>query len=322
MAFHNVQFPSNISYGSRGGPGFRTQIISLDSGQERRVSRWSQARHGYDAAYGVREHEDLAALKRFYMARQGAAYSFRYKDWSDFRTTESGIHPNQGGEAIAADDQLVEVGDGATTAFQLVKRYTDGSVTRIRTITKPVASTVLVALDGVAASSGWSVDETTGILTFSVAPSDGVDISWGGEFDVHARFGESSDEILSATIDDFGSGSIPSIEIVEIVNGDSVTDEFYFGGSHVATLSNSLSLSESVGRVYSLDPDGSDRDLNLPVPDSETPSGGPWFYIHNSGSSGNLRLMAGNAIIDTVAIGELKQVLLSVDSGSYQWLVM
>ena len=41
-------------------------------------------------------------------------------------------------------DEALGTGDGATTAFQLVKRYASGSQTWVRTITKPVAGTVRV----------------------------------------------------------------------------------------------------------------------------------------------------------------------------------
>lgn len=320
MAFHNVQFPTNVNYGTSGGPGFQTQIISLDSGAERRVSRWSQPRHTFNAAFSIRKEADLSAVKTFYIARQGAANSFRYKDWSDLTTTEDGLDLRMKGTPIAPDDQLIASGNGVKTQFQLVKRYTNGGVTRVRTITKPIASTVKVAIDGAEQLAGWSVDETTGILTFSVAPANGAEITWGGEFDVHVRFGEAADELLNMTIDDFSTGSIPSIEMIEIVEPDAVTDEFFFGGSFVQALTKNLSLNESIGRVYSLDPNGQDRDLNLPIPDSETPSGGPWFYVNNRGGANNLRLVSQGALVDTVAPGETKQLLLSVSSNNFQWI--
>ncbi len=58
----------------------------------------------------------------------------------------------------------------------------------IRTITKPVAGTVQVYLDGVEQPSGWSVDTTTGLVTFGVPPTLGVEVTAGFEFDVPVRF--------------------------------------------------------------------------------------------------------------------------------------
>ena len=55
-------------------------------------------------------------------------------------------------------DQALGTGDGATTAFQLVKRYESGAQAWVRRIVKPVAGTVRVARGGVEAVSGWSVE--------------------------------------------------------------------------------------------------------------------------------------------------------------------
>ena len=34
MAFHEIRFPDNISWGARGGPERRTQVVELASGDE------------------------------------------------------------------------------------------------------------------------------------------------------------------------------------------------------------------------------------------------------------------------------------------------
>ena len=80
-------------------------------------------------------------------ARRGKAYGFRFKDWTDYKAT----------------GQLLGTGDGAIKAFQLVKRYPSGSIIEVRTITKPVTSTVRAYKDGVEQLAGWSVDVTTGL---------------------------------------------------------------------------------------------------------------------------------------------------------------
>lgn len=322
MAFHNTRFPVDISYESRGGPGFRTQVIELDSGQEQRVARWSQVRHRYDVRYGIRAHTQLSALKRFYVARQGAAYSFRYKDWSDFRTTISGISENQGGEALSATDQLVGSGDGSTTVFQLVKRYTDGGVSRTRTISLPVANTVLVALDGTPQASGWTVNETTGELTFSVAPALGVEITWGGEFDVHARFSSDADELLSMTIDDFGSGSAPSIELVEVLEPAAHADEFHFGGSTELTIAGAITLSETLGRLLLIDGGASHRDVLLPDADRNFAPGGPYWVLKNVGATNNLVVKSGATTLRTLTPGQSTQIYLHRSSVSFLWVAV
>ena len=83
MTFLETQFPEGISYGSRGGPGYSTEILTLDSGQEIRIARWNSARHRYDASYGVQNYADLKSVLDFYHATRGAADGFRWKDWME-----------------------------------------------------------------------------------------------------------------------------------------------------------------------------------------------------------------------------------------------
>ena len=110
-------------------------------------------------------------------------------------------------------DQAIGTGDGATTAFQLMKRYASGSQTWLRTITKPVAGTVRVAFDGEEQLSGWSVDTTNGVVTFDSAPAEGVAITAGYAFDVPVRF---DTDALDVTLDLERLGSITSIPLLEI----------------------------------------------------------------------------------------------------------
>ncbi len=206
MAFHETRFPDNISRGARGGPERRTQIVELASGDEERNASWADSRRRYDVAYGIRKADDLAAVIAFFEARGGRLYGFRFKDWSDYKSALPSV-------AISRTDQSLGTGTGAATQFQLVKRYTSGAQTWTRTITKPVAGTVLVALNGVAQPSGWTVDTTTGIINFTVAPGIGIAVTAGFEFDVPVRF---DSEAMDVTLDFERLGSITSIPLIEV----------------------------------------------------------------------------------------------------------
>ena len=43
MAFYEVQFPSSISFGAQGGPGYRTDVVVVSSGAETRNVTWAAA---------------------------------------------------------------------------------------------------------------------------------------------------------------------------------------------------------------------------------------------------------------------------------------
>ncbi|MFC3119395.1 DUF2460 domain-containing protein [Jhaorihella thermophila] len=206
MAFHEVRFPDDISRGARGGPERRTQIVELASGDEERNASWANSRRRYDVAYGIRRADDLAAVVAFFEARNGRLYGFRFKDWADWKSCAPSRTPS-------ATDQVIGTGDGATTAFQLVKAYASGAQTWTRTITKPVVGSVTVAVDGVEQAGGWSVDTTTGIVSFDSAPAAGVSITAGFEFDVPVRF---DTDTLDVTLDLERLGSITSIPLLEI----------------------------------------------------------------------------------------------------------
>ena len=206
MAFHEVRFPDNISRGAHGGPERRTQIVELASGDEERNASWANSRRRYDVAYGIRRADDLAAVVAFFEARNGRLHGFRYKDWADYKSSM----PSQ---AITATDQQIGTGTGSQQIFQLAKRYTSGAQTWVRTIAKPMTGTVRVALGMVEQLSGWTLDATTGVITFTTAPASGVAIRAGFEFDVPVRF---DSDTLDVTLDFERLGSISSIPLLEL----------------------------------------------------------------------------------------------------------
>ena len=206
MAFHEIRFPDNISRGARGGPERRTQVVELASGDEERNASWANSRRRYDVAYGIRRSDDLAAVVAFFEARNARLYGFRYKDWADYKSSL----PSQ---AISPTDQQIGTGTGSLKTFQLSKRYTSGAQAWTRTIAKPVAGTVRLALNGVEQMSGWTMDATTGVVIFAAAPGAGVAITAGFEFDVPVRF---DTDMLDVTLDIERLGSITSIPLLEI----------------------------------------------------------------------------------------------------------
>ncbi len=195
--FHEVQFPPDISYGASGGPGWSTTIVTTVSGQERRNANWSQARGRWNVAHGLKRREQVAELIAFFRARKGRAFGFRFKDWTDY-------------QALA---ETLGTGDGTTRTFQLTKGYSSGGEVETRTITKPVAGTVKLYKDGIEATSGWTVDTTTGLVTFTTAPATGAVVTADFDFDVPARFDTDQMELTIETFDLGSWGQIPVVEI-------------------------------------------------------------------------------------------------------------
>jgi uncharacterized protein (TIGR02217 family) len=187
MSFKDIQFPPNISFHAIGGPGFLTNVVIPNSGKEFRDSVWSLERGSWDVAHAARRPVDYQPLQAFFRVVKGRAYSFRFKDWSDF-------------SAAAGEGLFIDAG-GSPSAKQMIKRYTFGSETFDRPITKPVSGKITTDAVG--------LDYMTGIA------SSGT--TWNGEFDCHARF--DTDQMKAETIDRSGAGLIigwSSITIIEI----------------------------------------------------------------------------------------------------------
>jgi uncharacterized protein (TIGR02217 family) len=170
--FHEVQFQPDTSYGASGGPRYSTTVVTTVSGHERRNANWAMARGRWNVAHGLKKREQVAELIAFFRARRGRAYGFRFKGWTDY-------------QALA---QSLGVSDGGTTTFQLDKHCASSGEVETREITKPVAGTVKICRDGVEATSGWSVDTTTGLVTFTIAAAVSVQITTDFAFDVPVRF--------------------------------------------------------------------------------------------------------------------------------------
>lgn len=198
MAFVEVCFPTDIAYGSSGGPEYSTDIVITHGGYEQRNINWSQARARYNVAHGVKTQAQLDTLIAFFRARKGRANGFRFKDWSDYTATA----------------QMVGTGNGTNKIFQLVKTYSSGSVNETRVISKPVSGSVAVYKNSVLQSgSVYSLDSTTGIITFVTAPANASVITADFEFDVPVRF---DTDRLSATLDSYGVNSWHDIPLIEI----------------------------------------------------------------------------------------------------------
>jgi uncharacterized protein (TIGR02217 family) len=210
MAFHEVRFPTAISFGARGGPERRTEIVALGSGREERNQRWADSKRRYEAGFGVKSLDDLYAVIVFFEERRGRFHGFRWRDAADCKSCPASADP-------AGTDQAIGIGDGATASFQLAKTYGSAFAPWNREILKPVNGTLLVAVAGAAQTEGtaFTCDYAAGLITFDVGhiPAAGAAITAGFEFDVPVRF---DTDRLEVSLDGFQHGSIPSIPVVEI----------------------------------------------------------------------------------------------------------
>jgi len=199
--FHDVRFPLHLAFGSRGGPVRNIDIIQMANGTEVRNARTRHSRRQYNAVAGLKSRQQAIELLHFYESRYGALHGFRFRDSLDFDGHE-----------------VIGIGDGEQTEFQLIKTYGEAPHVYIRRITKPVAGTVFVSVDGTDMPA--AVDHLRGRIEFPDAPEPGAEISARFEFDVPVRFGSDS---LYIGLDDFGSTQIQDIPLIEILHRGEAT---------------------------------------------------------------------------------------------------
>lgn len=206
-AFHEVRLPVRLAFGGTSGIERRTEIVGLASGFEQRSSPWAQGRRRYLVGTATRSLDEAAELVAFFEARRGRLHGFRFRDPADFKSCAPSAAP-------APSDQLLGVGEGTRTAFQLAKRYGDGEAAVSRLIAKPQAGTVRVAVAGVEQAAGaFAVDATTGLVTLAAAPAAGAAVSAGFLFDTPVRFDL---DRIDVTLEGFGAARVGAVSLVEV----------------------------------------------------------------------------------------------------------
>lgn len=186
------------AYGWQGGPGFRTTIVEMANGRERRNAEWAQARHQYQVPFNNISKPDYATIKTAHLTCRGQLHAFLFRDMLDYEL----------------NNELFGEGDGVTTVFQLQKQSLIDGVVYHRFIYAP-DSPLVIRNNNVVASP--TIDYERGIITFAVAPADGNGLTATGTFGVWVRF---NNDYLPFSIDNgsdattkYMNGSVDLIEI-------------------------------------------------------------------------------------------------------------
>jgi uncharacterized protein (TIGR02217 family) len=217
MSFFESEFPTAVGFLASGGPTFSTGVNEGFSGDEQRNRNWKNTRGVWTIDLKCKPQAYFDAVHAFFLVVGGQADAFRFKDHRDFNAT----------------GQLLGTGDGTTTVFQLVRNYTSGGRTYVRTIFKPVTSSVLDfegnplpdtvnIYDNGALQTPitiWTVDYTTGIVSFATPPAAGHIITADFQFHFPVRF--TSDELRAQIEESYVEGGLtlitwPNFELREV----------------------------------------------------------------------------------------------------------
>lgn len=236
MSFFEVEFPKKLGFfgstgGLMGGPGWSTIVNKGFSGFEQRNRNWQFTRHKYQLDLVSRPISEYLAVLNFFLVVGGMADAFRFLDQVDFQATGVPTSPAQG--------------NGNNKIFQLQQQYSIGSGatarTYLRAINKPImsvlqqggspltdfqgnqlANTVNVYLNGVlkVLNTDYTVDATTGLISFVVAPGSGVNVTADCQFHTPVRF-DSDDWPAQVDPSNIAGGSglvsVTGINLVEVL---------------------------------------------------------------------------------------------------------
>lgn len=133
--------------------------------------------------YGPKSQADLNEIRNIFHIMDGTAHTFRVLCPQD----SNSIDDPSG--SISMLDQNIGVGDGSEDTFQLRKARTIGATTVYSDIKHIVPGTELIALDGVA-TAAYTLDDDTGIITFTSPPADTVVITAGFRYYHKVRFAD------------------------------------------------------------------------------------------------------------------------------------
>jgi len=192
MAYLDAYLPGCPGYGWQGGPQFKTRIVQMANGRERRNADRAQAQHSYTAPFLNISRQAYRSLKQMHLVCRGQLHAFRFRDELDYQ----------------AENELFGVGDGTRTVFQLGKISTIDGISYERYVYAIVEAAVTA--NGVEVAP--TIDMLRGTVTFSVAPAAGVVLRWSGEFDVWVRFAQDN---LPFSLDnpDATNGQVDLLEV-------------------------------------------------------------------------------------------------------------
>lgn len=226
--FHEVRFPEQVSWGSHGGPRFRTQIFTSMRGYEKRNIDWSQPMMEFNAAMGVKTDIDMANVLTFFNARQGMAHGFRYKNWANYKI--DGL----------SRPWVIAVGNGTDKRLPMFKLYGQGYARMYKRLQKIVMGTVLnvrVLAEPQIEDTDFTIDYNSGEIIFNtVVPNEWPVYCDALQFDEAVRFNTDN---MQATIDQFNSQSLQNLPLITFRGGftegsafapadtASGTDDFY-----------------------------------------------------------------------------------------------
>lgn len=169
------------------------------SGKETRIQLRQYPRVQFEFQYELlRDNIALSELRRLFGIFNAAAGSFGTFLFNDLTFN-------------SVQEQWFGVGDGSTTAFQLVATFANNGETGGNEIIQNLQATPAIYLNG-AATTAFTLGPT-GIITFSSPPALNVELRWTGGFYYRVRFTNDTMNLKRFMVNWWESGAIQLISV-------------------------------------------------------------------------------------------------------------
>lgn len=169
--FLEERLAENIDYGSGFGSSYAAENVVTAGGNEYRTLKHPYIKASMTIEFERQTNFIISKIVDLNNRAGGTYRGFRVMHPTDYSTKNYREPPT------AFDQPMVLVNPTVPGVYQLMRWYGDSSDTSCirRRIRKPVAGTVKVGVHGaVFPTAQWSVDNTTGIVTFAANKTKGI----------------------------------------------------------------------------------------------------------------------------------------------------
>jgi uncharacterized protein (TIGR02217 family) len=193
MTYLRAEIEDCPAYGWQAKPSFKTLLVTMANGRERRNADQAYARHSYSVPFLNIDPVSYRGIKQMHYVCRGMVHCFQFVDELDNQAT----------------NELFATGDGTTKVFQLAKISTISGVSYNRNV-YVIRNGYSITDNGSAVTP--TVDQDRGTVTFASAPANGHALRWSGSFALWVRFNQDD---LPFSLDNLNAvnGTIDLIEV-------------------------------------------------------------------------------------------------------------
>lgn len=182
MAYLKAYIGAAYSHGWEGGPEFKTRIVDMANGRDRRNAEWAQPRHRFTLGFQHLNAESYASIKQMHLVARGMLHTFLHQD---------GLDPS-------ATDELFGLGDGVEDEFQLSKLSVVSGVTYQRFVYAlfvpgdngiATDAPITVTING-EPTTAFTLDRDRGLIVFDDPPEVDAVLRWSGPYSLWVRFAQ------------------------------------------------------------------------------------------------------------------------------------